>query len=85
MGRKTDPKIIDFVRKARKKFSLQRAIFFGSRARGDYFKHSDYDIILVSSKFIRKHQNEIKELDLIPAIVEEYPSYDMFEIELDFL
>jgi len=51
MGRKTDPKIIDFVRRAKKKFPLQRAIFFGSRARGDYFKHSDYDIILVSSKF----------------------------------
>src|SRR3989338_6758291 len=51
MGKKTDPKIIDFIAKARKKFNIQRAIFFGSRARGDFLKDSDYDIILVSPDF----------------------------------
>src|SRR3989344_8981 len=40
---------------------------------------------LVSCKFIRRYNEKIKLLELIPAIVEEYPTYDMFEIELDFL
>jgi len=51
MGKKTDPKIMDFVRRVRKKYNIEKAIFFGSRARGDYFKDSDYDIILVSPDF----------------------------------
>ena|SRR3989344_9624283 len=51
MGKKTDAKIIDFVKKARKKYNITKAIFFGSRARGDYLKDSDYDIILVSPDF----------------------------------
>ena len=51
MGTKTDPKIKRFIEKVRKKYHLETAIFFGSRARGDYFKASDYDIILVSSDF----------------------------------
>lgn len=40
---------------------------------------------LVSCKMVRRYSKEIKEVGLIPAIVEEYPTYDMFEIELDFL
>lgn len=51
MGKKTDSKIIDFVRRVRKKYNIDKAIFFGSRARGDYFKDSDYDIVLVSADF----------------------------------
>lgn len=51
MGKKTDPRIKDFLKRARKKFNIQKAIFFGSRARGDYLKDSDYDIILVSPDF----------------------------------
>ncbi len=51
MGKKTDPKMNDFLKKVKKKYDIERAIFFGSRARGDNFKKSDYDIILVSKDF----------------------------------
>lgn len=51
MGGKTDPKIIDFVKRAKKKYKLEKALFFGSRARGDHFNTSDYDIIFVSHDF----------------------------------
>ena len=51
MGKQPDPKIKDFVKRLKKKYNIQKAIFFGSRARGDNFKNSDYDIILVSDDF----------------------------------
>ena len=51
MGKKTDLRIIDFVKRVRKAYDIEKAIFFGSRARGDNFKDSDYDIILVSKNF----------------------------------
>jgi uncharacterized protein len=51
MGKKADSKIKDFVRRIKRKYEITHAIFFGSRARGDYFKNSDYDIILVSPDF----------------------------------
>jgi uncharacterized protein len=51
MGKKTDSRIIDFVRRAEKKYNIEKAIFYGSRARGDNFKDSDFDIILVSPDF----------------------------------
>ena len=51
MGKKTDKIINNFVRKVRKKYKVEKTIFFCSRARGDYLKNSDYDIILVSPDF----------------------------------
>ncbi|MBI4147273.1 nucleotidyltransferase domain-containing protein [Candidatus Woesearchaeota archaeon] len=51
MGTTTDPKIKDFVKRVQNNFKIAKAIFFGSRARGDHFKNSDYDIILVSQDF----------------------------------
>ena len=51
MVKKADRKIILFVNKVNAKFPLEKAIFFGSRARGDYLENSDYDIILVSKSF----------------------------------
>lgn len=51
MGRKADPKAVDFIRRVKKKFHLEKALLFGSRARGDFLKHSDYDILLVSPDF----------------------------------
>jgi predicted nucleotidyltransferase len=53
MGEEPDRKILDFVDKVRTKYNIEKAILFGSRARGDNFKHSDYDIILVSPDFDR--------------------------------
>ncbi len=51
MDKKPDRKIVDFVTKKKKKYRIDKALFFGSRARGDHFKNSDYDIILVSPDF----------------------------------
>ena len=51
MGQKTDSRIKDFLKRVKKKYNIEKAIFFGSRARGDNFKDSDYDIILVSKDF----------------------------------
>ena len=42
---------LDFVKKVRAKYNIEKVIFFGSRARGDNLKHSDYDIIFVSNDF----------------------------------
>ena len=30
---------------------MKRAILFGSRARGDHWEHSDWDVVLVSDDF----------------------------------
>jgi len=51
MGQRADSRIEDFVRRVREKYEITQAIFFGSRARGDYLADSDYDVILVSPDF----------------------------------
>jgi len=51
MVKNPDRKIKTFVNKVKKKFNIEKAILFGSRARGDHFIHSDYDIIFVSKDF----------------------------------
>jgi predicted nucleotidyltransferase len=51
MGEKADSKIRDFVKEVKAGYRVDKAILFGSRARGDHFKDSDYDIILVSPDF----------------------------------
>lgn len=51
MDKGADRRIIDFLNKAKEKYNIEKAIFFGSRARGDNFKHSDFDVILVSPDF----------------------------------
>jgi predicted nucleotidyltransferase len=40
-----------FLKRLNRSFPLQRAILFGSRARGDELVHSDYDLLLVSDSF----------------------------------
>lgn len=34
---------------------------------------------------MKKMKNKIKKLGLVPAVVEEYPTYDGFEVEVDFV
>lgn len=51
MGGKPDKVIKDFIRRVRQKYKIERAILFGSRARKDHLKNSDYDVILVSPDF----------------------------------
>jgi hypothetical protein len=40
-----------FLRRVDERFALERAVLFGSRARGDELKESDYDLLLVSEGF----------------------------------
>ncbi len=55
MGEKMDEKVKSFARKLRAGFDVQRIILFGSRARGDWLKASDYDFIIVSNDFEGMH------------------------------
>jgi len=41
--------------------------------------------LLSSAKTIRKSRNKIKNKGYLPAIVEEYPTFDSFEVEVEFL
>ena len=41
----------NFGKKIKKKFDVQNLILFGSKARGDNLKYSNYDFIAVSKKF----------------------------------
>ncbi len=40
-----------FATRLKKIYAPERIILFGSRARGDHFKTSDFDFIIVSKKF----------------------------------
>ena len=51
MVRKADPRVTDFISRVRKRFKISAAYLFGSRARGDFLKSSDFDVILVSDDF----------------------------------
>ena len=49
---KTTAKIAHtFAARIKKAYSPEKIILFGSRARGDNFKTSDFDFIVVSEKF----------------------------------
>lgn len=45
------PLVLEFAKKVRSAFRVEKLIFFGSRVGGDYLLQSDYDFILVSSDF----------------------------------
>jgi predicted nucleotidyltransferase len=40
-----------FLERVERRFPLERAVLFGSRARGDELVESDYDLLLVSPAF----------------------------------
>jgi predicted nucleotidyltransferase len=44
--------ITEFIRSLTQQFAPEQIILFGSRARGDHWKPSDYDFIVISSKFV---------------------------------
>lgn len=64
------------VDRIKNEFKPKLIILFGSRARGDYLKDSDFDLIVVSEKF--------KDLDFRERIVEIYKLVDE-PIRLDVL
>lgn len=49
--KKVDEWIENFVKIIEKKYSPQKILIFGSRARGDYLIESDVDMVIVSKKF----------------------------------
>lgn len=51
MGGRTDKLIDEFLTKLGQAFKIEKVILFGSRAKGDALKKSDYDLIIVSSDF----------------------------------
>ncbi len=51
MGGKGAQEIEDFITQVKKRYHPELILLFGSRARDDHLKHSDYDIIIVSEEF----------------------------------
>ena len=54
MDRETDPiheRIIEYCKRVNKEFKLRKVLLFGSRSRGDFYPHSDIDLLLVSDDF----------------------------------
>jgi hypothetical protein len=43
--------VAKFLRRVNERYPLERAVLFGSRARGDELRESDYDMLLVSAGF----------------------------------
>ncbi len=50
-----DEVVRKFLAKLKKAFRVEKVILFGSRARGDYLKDSDYDFVIVSKDFDGVH------------------------------
>ena len=54
MGREADSvieRVIEYCRRVNMEFRLKRVILFGSRSRGDFYPHSDIDLLLISDEF----------------------------------
>ena len=54
MGGETDSiieRVIEYCRSVDSEFRLKRVVLFGSRSRGDFYPHSDIDLLLVSDEF----------------------------------
>ena len=53
MGKTSAPRSIEHLSDALRRLpvELDRAVLFGSRARGNHWKHSDWDVVLVSKDF----------------------------------
>jgi len=54
MGGETDSiieRVIEYCIRVDREFRLKRVVLFGSRSRGDFYPHSDIDLLLVSDEF----------------------------------
>ena len=76
MDREAVRVINDFVKKIKKKFSINKVIFFGSRANDEYLKSSDIDLVIVSDDF--------EGIDFSKRISMIYNYWD-FKYAVDFL
>ena len=50
-GAELAPFVYDFARRLHEQVGARKVILFGSRARGDWLKDSDYDFIVVAERF----------------------------------
>lgn len=55
MDRETDEITRRFVRRSTNNYKIEKVILFGSRVRGDHFRMSDFDFIIVSPDFRGVH------------------------------
>lgn len=76
MGGPGIEEIEGFLARVEQRFSPEKIILFGSRARGDSLKNSDYDIIVVSRCFEGSHF-----LDRLTMLFELWD----YEFDLDIL
>ena len=44
-------RVIEYCKRVEREFKLKRVILFGSRSRGDFYPHSDIDLLLISDEF----------------------------------
>ena len=51
VGPQLEPFVHEFARRLREEAGAEKVILFGSRARGDWIKESDYDFVIVSRHF----------------------------------
>ena len=83
MDKKPLKEIEKFVGKVKLELNPEKIILFGSRARGDEWKRSDYDFIIVSSKFKDMHWlkriskivrwwDVIADIDILPYTPKEF-------------
>ncbi|MDI6723132.1 MAG: nucleotidyltransferase domain-containing protein [Methanobacterium sp.] len=83
MGRAGVKELNNFLNQVKKNFNPQLIILFGSRARNEYLKESDYDFIIVSQEFEGIHflkriekvllfWNLDQDVDILPYTPEEF-------------
>lgn len=81
MGKEKDEIMIaveNYLKKISKLISLEKVILFGSRARGDYKKNSDFDLIIISQDFEgKKYFERTKGLYLAWG-----NNYDDYEVDI---
>lgn len=85
MGRRTSSlELADLSRLLRQApVRIEKAILFGSRARGDWMEHSDWDLVIVSPDFQGVHFSRRASLMLehVPLHPAEYFCYTPDEFE----
>ena len=81
--KKIEPEVRIFIEKIKKEFKPNQILLFGSRARGDAWKQSDYDFIIVSDKFksmpwmkriskIVQKWDSLVDIDVLPYTLQEF-------------
>ena len=83
MDKETYREIKDFIKKVNAEFEPEQIILFGSRVKGEAWKRSDYDFIIVSKHFYGMHWltrisrivslwEPLIDIDVLPYTPEEY-------------